>query len=215
MAKNYTEILCGINQIEKDYYNTISQLNEKSFKEDKEKKAEIKKKIKRLKDIIQYYQEIVDKATTFQRKDFLNFLDSYSELFEDDFLTSKKKDKKKATKKDPDEDNLNFALGMSTWAVGMTTNNPGLKLMGQNMTNEDLNAKSNNSGQKVLFSFKPKVHLADGIKIKEKYKNFPLYQTVFARLINLALENPSLSPNERLNIVLEEEKERRYSGRHR
>ena len=61
MAKNYTEILCGINQIEKEYYNTISQLNEKSFKEDKEKKAEIKKKIKRLKDIIQYYQEIVDK----------------------------------------------------------------------------------------------------------------------------------------------------------
>ena len=55
MAKNYTEILCGINQIEKEYYNTISQLNEKSFKEDKEKKAEIKKKIKRLKIILQNF----------------------------------------------------------------------------------------------------------------------------------------------------------------
>ena len=46
MAKNYTEILCGINQIEKEYYHTISQLNEKSFKEDKEKKQKLKKRLK-------------------------------------------------------------------------------------------------------------------------------------------------------------------------
>lgn len=77
---------------------------------------------------------------------------------------------------------------MSTWAIGLNTKNPGLQLMGLNKARENPKTESYVSkrrietyayGNKIIFSFKPIIHLADGIKLKKNTQNIPYSKGYF------------------------------------
>lgn len=212
MVKSYSEILYIIKKNEKEYNDALEELDEKILNGDKDAKNEIKRKMKRINNEIKYYQNLVDKLTTFKKTDFLKFLKAYLNLLDNGVFASIE-DSGKEKHYDDDycsSESSSTAYGLSTMAIGMSVGNPGLQLNGLNNLLWS-GSKSVGKGSSVI---EKKVHLAKGVKLKEKYTKYPLFGSVFTRLINLALINPSLSPVERLNKILEEEKVRRLTGRH-
>lgn len=111
---------------------------------------------------------------------------SYLDLFENGLFTNKKfkinnsgKNTNKLRKDTNNLDDTDFMLGMSTWTLGIATKNLGLQLLGLNKLWNNRNSTNSHSGGKVLFASSPKVHLANGIKLKENISSVTHYFKVY------------------------------------
>lgn len=227
-VNSYYDIETAVSYEKEKYRRCRLQLDELSinpFSRDRFARREGKRELEDIQEKISSYCDLVDSATTFKRKELLPFLCQYLTLTEgEEYVVTKL-----------EEENDDYTYGVSMWTLGNVTKNVGLSTIGMMhmldsddtetyylvSTAEDAckvesifedydldSAIEEAHVTKCFYVRKKKIHMAENLSLKEKYRAFPSLEECFRRLVDLRLQNPSMSDTERFGIVLEEKKGR-------
>lgn len=233
--KSYDELIMAIRE-EKSRISSINDrlgnLSINPFSKDRIERRKLKRTLEKIRCRIEDYKDIIDNATTFKRYKILGFFCEYLSLTErENFVV---------TKFTEVEESDNYSTGLTYVTLGSTLKNPGLTTLGlMNMMDEEEEThyyvvSNEETSQALKYTFdndmdaaidevdnarcfyetEQVVHLADGTRLEDKYLVYPQLNDVFKRLVDLFLQCPDLSDEERFKKIIEETKGYKFINRY-
>ncbi len=238
---SYDELKMALSADRETYRNILDDLDNLSinpFSRDRIKRR-LKDRLYDIEDRIAYYKDVIDEATTFKRHQLLSFMCEYLSLTEqEDIIVTKVSTVEEVDNGSYSTGVTYFALGAALKnpafsAIGM------IKMMEDDTDEEVTNYYfvSNKSvsetieythdeygdiedtleeieGQRFFYVTKKTIHMASGSYIKGKYLAFPQLDSVFKRLVDLHLQHPEYSDEERFGKIIEETKGRKFINKY-
>lgn len=234
--KSYDELIMTIREERGRISSIKDRLDELSinpFSKDRFERRKLKRMLEKIRSRIEDYKEVIDDATTFKRYKLLNFFCEYLSLTERENIV--------VTKFTEVEENDNYSTGITYVALGSTLKNPGLTTLGfMNMMDEDEEethyyvVSNEETSQALKYTFdndmdaaidevdnvrcfyetEQIIHLADGTRLEDKYLVYPQLNAVFKRLVDLFLQYPDLSDEERFKKIIDETKGYKFINRY-
>lgn len=210
--KSYKEIVEQIEKEEQEYIEVISEMElllDLPFSIRIWTRNELKERLKRIDNNISFYLNLINKFTTFEREDWFLFVAEYLPLAEQEEIVLKEFKKEYSengkTRKHTFWDELLY-LDLTEVDYLVSTQEDCEKIQ-ERFKEENIKSaiNSTNIQKYLLFSSEEEIiQLAYNKSINKKYECFSSLQIAFERLIDLGLQNPEMTPKERLDIVLKE-----------
>lgn len=209
--KNYQEIREYVMNLEEQIYEIEIELHSLGKKPKNSRK--IKKKLQEIKQKRDKYVAQIDSLTTFEKESLLNFFIEYLPPLEGEEIEWKH------IAKDYQEipecfiflltliKCLKYFLLDGKEEADIISDASSIETVGQLFRNYNIySAFQKAEVKKGFYLDEEEIHLADGVGLNRKYISFPSIEYAFERLVDLGLENEKMTPQERLNCVLEEVK---------
>ena len=166
-----------------------------------------KKRLKEVQRNIQSILRIIEEATTFMQKDFINFLLKFLEITE--------------------KEKIGFGIFIETNPLGFFKNEfceflligkkeevqRVKKIFGENALSKSIE-KARIENYILIPLIDGKIHLAQGIELRSELQSFPSLQYVFERMIEL-FSDTKATQQEKLDSILQEIKENKKGEQER
>lgn len=168
-----------------------------------------KEELKKAKVEFDQYLNFIATTTTIPVKDFKKFVTEYLTITEDEKIISSTFLQNYSFEK------INSTSKWLKWLMLdlideeiLISNEEDFKRVQMLFGEKSLEEAIKEAGIKkyIIFPTDIEVTLAQGVELSEKFKAFSSLQFIFERLIELALIDPKMPINEKLNIILEEKK---------
>lgn len=239
---SYDDLIMAL-QADRDTYNRIlndlDNLSINPFSRDRIKRKRLKRRLEILEDRIADYKGTIDEATTFKRYQLLSFMCEYLSLTEQEDIIVTKVSTVEEVESDSYSTGVTYmALGAALKNPAFSV------LGMVNMMDDDTEEEVTNyyfvsnkkvakaieythdeygdiedtvaeiEGKRFFYVSKKTIHMARGSNIKDKYLVFPQLADVFRRLVDLYLQYPDYSDEERFGKIIEETKGRKFINKY-
>lgn len=205
--KNYEQLKEKIKELEEHILDIEAQVYSLAMKS-LPNRRQLKKELLELKQTKAQYITMIDNLTTFDKESFLDFLKRYFPILETNevvFIPLKKDYRDEKTSWAMRTSLKYFMLDLRE-EVDVICNKEDREHIIRLFADNDIYStfkKADIIQGFYLYEEDEEVHLADGFSLRSDFATYPSLEYAFAMLIELGMHYPKLSPQERLDKVIE------------